>query len=78
MDTRKIVSSGSVGRRPADNPLAVLISYRVDQETAEALDRELAARKSPGLTLSKNDIARMLMAERLQELHAPVQTKPKK
>ncbi len=78
MTTTTGVKSSTVGRRPADNPLAVAVSFRVDQATGEALDDELAARKSPGLQLSRNDVARILMAERLEELRAARSKKPKK
>jgi hypothetical protein len=78
MQTRTDLTSSGVGRRPAENPLAVAISFRVDQATADALDEELAARLTPGLALSRNDVARMLMAERLAEVRALAARSPKK
>jgi hypothetical protein len=65
MNTRKLESSG-VGRPPADKPRNVQIAYRVDEETAKAIDAEIATEQRPGLTLSRNDMARMLMAEALE------------
>ena len=64
MQARKI-ESPAVGRPPADNPRNVQIAYRVDQATADAIDAEINAELRPGLLLSRNDMARMLMAEAL-------------
>lgn len=65
MQARKLESVG-VGRPPAENPRNVQIAYRVDQATADAIDAEIATEQRPGLLLSRNDMARMLMAEALE------------
>ena len=65
MNARNHVESVSVGRPPVDNPRNVAIAYRVNQATADALDAEIEIEKRPGLELSRNDMARMLMAEAL-------------
>jgi hypothetical protein len=68
MHARKL-ESASVGRPPVDKPRNVQIAYRVDEETAKAIDDEIATEQRPGLTLSRNDMARMLMAEALEARH---------
>jgi hypothetical protein len=65
MQARKLESPG-VGRPPAENPRNVQIGFRVDQATSEAIDAEIAVEQRPGLLLSRNDMARMLMAEALE------------
>ena len=61
-----------LGRRPAENPLSVQLSFRIDDATAEQLDTELAKAtdEHPGLVLSRGDMARMLMAEALKARRA--------
>lgn len=54
-----------MGRRPAENPLSVQLNFRVDAATASALDAEVAHDSKPGLHLSRNDMARILVAEAL-------------
>ena len=72
MNTTALKSStrreAEVGRRPAENPLSVQLSFRIDDATAEQLDEELkkAMEMHPGLVLSRGDVARMLMAEALK------------
>lgn len=65
MHARKTVESVTVGRPPVDNPRNVAIAYRIDQATADAIDAEIEVEQRPGLVLSRNDMARMLMAEAL-------------
>ena len=65
MQARKL-ESAAVGRPPAENPRNVQIAFRVDQATADALDAEIATEHRPGLLLSRNDVARMLMHEALE------------
>jgi hypothetical protein len=55
-----------MGRRPVENPLSVQLAFRVDQTTGEALDAEIKVEAKPGLSLSRNDIARILIAEALE------------
>jgi hypothetical protein len=54
-----------MGRRPSTNPLSVQLAFRIDVETAKALDAEMAHESKPGLHLSRNDMARILVAEAL-------------
>lgn len=56
----------SVGRPPADDPLNVQLSFRVNQSMGKAIDAELERERRPGLQLSRNDMARILMAEALE------------
>lgn len=65
MNTRH-VESASMGRPPADDPLSVQLSFRVNETTGEAIDEEIKAEARPGLRLSRNDMARMLIAEALE------------
>jgi hypothetical protein len=74
MLTKTLESIRTVGRPPADNPRNVQINFRIDQKTADDLDGELELERKPGLLLSRNDIARMLMTEALEAR----QTKRKK
>lgn len=67
MDAQKPLDSAVVGRPPAENPRNVQIAFRIDQQTAESVDAELDADRRPGLVLSRNDMARILMAEALEE-----------
>ena len=78
MQARKNVESVSLGRPPAENPRNVQISFRVDQSTGDELDRELQIERRPGLILSRNDMARMLMSEALAARQAARRAKPKK
>jgi len=55
-----------MGRTPVDNPLNVQLAFRVDKATAEAIDVAMAGEERPGLKLSRNDMARMLVAEALE------------
>ncbi len=55
-----------MGRRPSANPKSTQISFRIDAAATAALDREVEADQRPGLTLSRNDVARMLLAEALE------------
>ena len=66
-----------MGRKPVENPLSVQLAFRVDGETAEAIDLEIKAEVRPGLKLSRNDMARMLVAEAL-EARATKRSKAKK
>ncbi len=66
MQAKTIESAHPVGRPPSENPRNVTIGYRIDQATADDLDAELAQERRPGLVLSRNDVARMLMTEALE------------
>lgn len=63
MNARAIKSE--MGRRPSTNPLSVQLAFRVDTATAKALDAEMEHERKPGLHLSRNDMARILVAEAL-------------
>lgn len=65
MQARKLESAG-VGRPPAENPRNVQIGFRVDQDTAALIDAEIETVQQPGLIISRNDMARILMAEALE------------
>lgn len=55
-----------MGRPPADDPLSVQLSFRVSESTGKALASERDTEERPGLRLSLNDMARMLLAEALE------------
>ncbi len=56
-----------MGRKPVKQPKYIQLAFRIDDETAKALDREVAHEMAarPGLPLNRSDIVRMLMAEAL-------------
>lgn len=60
----RAINSG-MGRRPANNPLSVQLAFRIDEATAKAIDGEIKNDERPGLHLSRNDMARILVAEAL-------------
>ena len=78
MHARKLVDSSAVGRPPADKPRIVQIGYRIDQEMADAVDVEIDHTRRPGEFLSRNDMARILMAEALEARAAGRRSKPPK
>lgn len=63
-DRRK---ASAVGRKPSADPKKHPISFRVNAETLERLQRVLDDEQRPGLDLSISDIARMLMFEGLEQ-----------
>jgi hypothetical protein len=65
MQARKLESAG-VGRPPAEDPRKIQIAYRVTQSMADAIDSEIETVRQPGLMISRNDMARILMAEALE------------
>jgi hypothetical protein len=65
MQARKI-ESPAVGRPPAEDPRKIQIAYRVTQSMADAIDAEIETVRQPGLIISRNDMARILMAEALE------------
>ena len=78
MHLQKRVESTAVGRPPADKPRIVQIGYRIDQEMADAVDVEIDHTRRPGEFLSRNDMARILMAEALEARVVVRRLKPKK
>ena len=66
MNTQKHISSAPMGRPPAEKPRNVQIAFRIDQATSDQIDAELEADARPGLVLSRNDMARILMAEAIE------------
>lgn len=70
----RAINEGGMGRRPASNPLSVQLSFRVDEETGRAIDVEVKTESRPGLAISRNDMARILIAEAL-EIRAAKRTK---
>lgn len=56
-----------MGRRPSKNPKGIHLGIRIDEATANALDREIRREvgAKPGLTLSRSAMVRILMAEAL-------------
>lgn len=54
-----------MGRKPAEDPMNVQLTFRVNDATGKALDAVIEAESRPGLTLSRSDVARMLIAEAL-------------
>jgi hypothetical protein len=71
------VSSTSMGRRPSSNPLSIQLAFRVDEKMGEALDAEIDVEQKPGLVLSRNDVARILLAEAL-DARAQARRNPRK
>jgi len=60
-----------MGRPKSDNPKDVAITFRVDLDTAEELERLIAKEKQPGslisrISISRHEAARMLMQEGLR------------
>lgn len=58
----------SLGRKPSENPLSTLISFRIDDATTKKLDAELERERAerPGLLIGRGDIVRMLLVEGLE------------
>lgn len=58
----------AVGRKPSKNPLSTLLSFRIDEAQTKALDAEMERmlRETPGLMLSRGDMARILVVEALE------------
>jgi hypothetical protein len=67
MQARDVSSSAAMGRRPASNPLSVQLAFRVDEDTGRALDHEMKIESKPGLAISRNDVARILIMEALAQ-----------
>lgn len=57
----------SLGRKPSDNPLVTLITFRIDEAMTKRLDSELEDERAerPGLLIGRGDIVRMLLVEAL-------------
>lgn len=72
------VDSAAMGRPPADDPLNVQLSFRVNESTGKAIDAEIEHESRPGLRLSRNDMSRMLLAEALEARARARKTKSKK
>ena len=75
MDTERAVRSPprknedrDVGRKPSDNPKDIQLGIRVDDETLQAIDREIKTEQAskPGLSLGRSDMIRMFIAEAIQ------------
>ena len=62
----RAIDSVALGRPPADDPLTIQLSFRVNESTGNAIDDEIKAEARPGLRLSRNDMARMLLAESIE------------
>jgi hypothetical protein len=60
------VESDSMGRPPADDPLNVQLSFRVNESAGKAIDAEIELETRPGWKPSRGDMARMLLAEALE------------
>jgi hypothetical protein len=56
-----------LGRKPSKNPKRIHLGVRVDDDTASALDAEIARERAarPGLDLDRSGMVRMLIAEAL-------------
>jgi hypothetical protein len=67
-----------MARPLAEHPQKVLISYRVTEDVAALLDREIADEARPGEILSQHDMARILMNEALAVRTAERKVKGKK
>jgi hypothetical protein len=65
MMTKTVESIRPMGRPPADNPRNIQVNFRIDRVIAADLDAELEIEQKPGLFLSRNDVARMLVLEAL-------------